>query len=267
MHDDWYSVYVETRAPAGVATAPDEDAADGLMALLEDYSGVVSAGETSWSATVSVPASGAAEAAARGANFIDQMAEKAGMPPWPQVRAEAVLQDLVDAENARPTLPELASVPEAADMLGVSPQRVRELAVGGRGFPQPVYELSTGKLWLRDAIVAFGERRRRKPGRPGKGILMAERVASLLQANAMPEIDIAYVVDGATLVVQIKTHGLPAARRRLAVKFINVLHGDRLGVMARNDDFADEIEAYLADGHPGEVFELPEEMAGQALRH
>jgi hypothetical protein len=89
------------------------------------------------------------------------------MPSWPIARAEAVRQDVLDAENARPTLPELVSVPEAAEILGVSPQRVRELTVTNPGFPEPMYELRTGKLWLRDAIDVFA-RRDRKPGRPPK---------------------------------------------------------------------------------------------------
>lgn len=32
------------------------------------------------------------------------------MPSWPFARAEAVRQDVLDAENAKPTLPELVSV-------------------------------------------------------------------------------------------------------------------------------------------------------------
>jgi hypothetical protein len=96
------------------------------------------------------------------------MAANADMPAWPVVRAEAIRQDVLEAENRRPTLPELVSAPEAADILGVSSQRVHELAAGKADFPEPVYELRTGKLWLRDAIEAFGRRWERKPGRPSK---------------------------------------------------------------------------------------------------
>lgn len=34
----------------------------------------------------------------------------------------------------------------------------------------PGYELRTGKLWLREAIEAFGQRWERKPGRPRKAV-------------------------------------------------------------------------------------------------
>jgi hypothetical protein len=56
------------------------------------------------------------------------------MPSWPSVRGEATRQDVLDEDNARPTLPELVSAPEAAEILGVSPQRVHELA-SSPGFP------------------------------------------------------------------------------------------------------------------------------------
>jgi predicted DNA-binding transcriptional regulator AlpA len=148
-----------------MATAADESAADRLMVLLEDHSGVVSGGHGSWSATVSVRGVSAQRAAISGATLIEETAAQAGMPRWPAVRVEAVLQDLLDEDNATPTLPELVTVPEAAVILGVSQQRVHELAASA-AFPKPVYELRTGRLWLKNAIEAYAERRIRKPGRP-----------------------------------------------------------------------------------------------------
>jgi hypothetical protein len=71
-----------------------------------------------------------------GAPLVQKLACKAGMPDWPLVRADAVLQDVLDAANARPTLPE--------------------------------HELRTGKLWLKEAIDIFAQRWERKPGRPRK---------------------------------------------------------------------------------------------------
>lgn len=168
---DWYSTHVLTQAPDGNSgIVPDENAADTLMDLLTGHDGIVSSGAGSWSAIVSMQAPGATEAAVSGAGLIGTMAAKAGMPSWPVVRVEAVRHDVLDAENAKPTLPELVSAPEAGEILGVSPQRVHELAAGRPGFPEPVYELRTGKLWLREAIEAFGQRWERKPGRPRKAV-------------------------------------------------------------------------------------------------
>lgn len=165
----WYSVRLETRAPADEHDVTVDDvAADELMALLEDHDGVVSSGIRSWSATISTQASDAPEAASYGSDLIEKMTGKVGMPAWPVVRVEAVRQDVLEAENSRPTLPELVSTPEAAEILHVSPQRVHELAASKADFPEPMYELRAGKLWLRDAIESFGRRWQRKPGRPSK---------------------------------------------------------------------------------------------------
>lgn len=168
MDGDWYSIHLEARPPVGALDLTvDEDAADALMELLAEHDGIASAGTGTWDATFSIQAPSAWEAVLHGAPLAEKLACKAGMPSWPLVRAEAVRQDVLDAQNARPTLPELASVPEAAEILGVSPQRVRELAATNASFPEPMYELRTGKLWLRDAIEAFANRDR-KPGRPPK---------------------------------------------------------------------------------------------------
>lgn len=166
---DWYSVHVEARPPADTQDLKvDQGAADALMDLLEDYDGIVSAGTARWEATVSVRGHSVWDAVIYGGPLIEKMAIKAGLPCWHPIRVEGVLQDVLDAENARPTLPELVSVPEAAEILGVSQQRVRELAGASGSFPEPMYELRTGKLWLRDAIDAFAQNRERKPGRPRK---------------------------------------------------------------------------------------------------
>jgi len=165
----WFSVRVETRAPAGAASAAGyDDAADGLMDLLETHAGTVSAGSASWDATISVLAENAATASSAGSLIISEMAGKASMPDWPAVRVEAVSQEIQDAENALPTLPELVSGPEAAEILGVTPQRLHQIASSALGFPKPLYELRAGRLWLRSGIEAFAERWERQPGRPRK---------------------------------------------------------------------------------------------------
>lgn len=169
MTMEWYSAHVEAQAPPGVPEpTPDDAAADALMDLLADYDGIVSLGAGSWSATVSVRADSAPNAVTSAADLIGRLAERAGLPGWPTVRAEAVRQDVLDAANMRPTLPEMVSAPEAAEILAVSPQRLHELAAGHQGFPEPVYELRTGRLWLRAGIEAFAQRWERRPGRPPK---------------------------------------------------------------------------------------------------
>jgi hypothetical protein len=184
---EWYSVHIEARPPAGALDPTvDENAADTLMELLEEHDGVASAGTGMWDATVSVRAPSVSEAVKDGARLLEKLACKAGMPSWPIVRAEAVRHDALSAANARPTLPELISLPEAAELLGVSPQRVHELAATHANFPEPMYELRTGKLWLRDAIDAFATRWERKPGRPRKARTALPPMRLLPVGNQMP---------------------------------------------------------------------------------
>lgn len=152
-----FSVHVQARAPESVPKVlVNEDAADQLMDLLAKHDGVVASGSGQWDATIGIEAPDPTSAVPMAAEIVDSMAIKSGMPCWPIVRIDAVRVDVLDEEIARPMLPELVSVPEAAKILGVSPQRVHELAADGRGFPKPVYELNAGKVWLRAAIVAFG---------------------------------------------------------------------------------------------------------------
>ncbi len=168
-----FSVRVETWAPRDARDVlPDDAAADGLMDLLEDYDGVVSSGRGSWDAVVTISADGAREAAEAAARMIETWAPKAGMPAWPTVRVEAVRQDVLAEQLERPTLPDLVSAPEAAEILGVKPQRLHQLAAEYKDFPEPAYELRAGKLWLRAAIKAFAQRKR-QPGRPRKAVAAA----------------------------------------------------------------------------------------------
>jgi hypothetical protein len=162
-----FSVRVETRAPMDAQDAVTDDAVDELMDLLEPYEAVVAAGPGSWDATVTVLAEHSLHAIEQGAQLIEEMAAKARLPSWPAVHIEAIRQDVLAEQLAHPLLPELVSAPEAADILGVSAQRVHQIAVENTDFPKPVYELHAGKLWLRAAVQAFVERKR-LPGRPRK---------------------------------------------------------------------------------------------------
>lgn len=165
---------MQARAPVGAPhSTPGEAAAGKLMDLLEDYDGIVSAGADSWDATISIQSHASAAAAGDGAVLIQEMASKAGMPDWPAVRIEAIRQDVLDEQLAQPDRPDLVSAPEAAQILGVSSQRLHELVATRKDFPAPVYELRAGKLWLRAAIEAFARRWERKAGRPRKAAAAA----------------------------------------------------------------------------------------------
>ena len=68
----------------------------------------------------------------------------------------------------RSPIPELAGLAEIAATLGVSKQRVRELAERDETFPSPVAELSGGAVYLKTMIEEFSKHWDRRPGRPSK---------------------------------------------------------------------------------------------------
>jgi predicted DNA-binding transcriptional regulator AlpA len=71
-----------------------------------------------------------------------------------------------DRRADEPTIPEIVSSPEVAEILGVSRQRVHQLLAENPRFPQPILRLGSGPLWIADAIHRFKKEWNRKPGRP-----------------------------------------------------------------------------------------------------
>jgi hypothetical protein len=77
--------------------------------------------------------------------------------PWE--RLEKALEQL--------NFPDLVGAAELAAVLGVSKQRVSELA-GTTHFPRPLAELKAGPVWDSSSIGNFLRTWRRTPGRPPK---------------------------------------------------------------------------------------------------
>jgi hypothetical protein len=160
----FFSVLVEARAADDREI--DKTALRAFAAAVEPYHASVSGTERSWAARISVEAAGAADGAALGVALVILLARQAELPEWPIVRAEAVREDVFVEDLAQPQLPDLVSLPEAAQLLAVSTDRLRQLAAGHRDFPPPAYELAEATLWLRPAIVTFSERWDRERGTP-----------------------------------------------------------------------------------------------------
>lgn len=267
----WFSVVVEARAPEGTGRSAIGDVASNkLMDLLAEHDSVVASADGWWQAAIGVESDSAIQAAGQGVALIEAMAGRAGMPGWPVIRVEAAREEVFEEDNAAGALPDIVSVPEAAEILGVSPQRVHELA-GGAGFPRPVYDLKVGRLWLRDAIETYGASRNRKPGRPGRGALMRQRVIGALIDSGITVADVRVFMaeDGdGDVVVQFARRGSHAMRRRIAATTVATLRAAGLGVVADvfliPGDSAIEldIEEYLAEGHAASVSELPEITPG-----
>lgn len=54
-------------------------------------------------------------------------------------------------------IPELVGATEIADLLGVTRQRVQQLA-NDPGFPEPVARLKMGNVWVLEDVIAWAER-------------------------------------------------------------------------------------------------------------
>jgi hypothetical protein len=66
-----------------------------------------------------------------------------GLPAWPCVELEAKTEALLDSELSKPPFPEVVGATEAARMLGVSRQRLYQLAERV-DFPPPMVQLAAG---------------------------------------------------------------------------------------------------------------------------
>ncbi|MHB2024528.1 MAG: hypothetical protein ACYCO3_14575 [Mycobacteriales bacterium] len=162
---DEYSVAIEAEGPD-----PSVDVDATSLGLFLDKMGsmspAASGGPGSWGAQVTVAAHSPLAAARAALEVVNDAARCVGLPDWPVVRVEAVRADALARDLARPNIPELVSPVEAAEILGVSRQRVHQLAHSHYRFPRAFLELGSGPVYLADAIRSFGETWDRRPGRP-----------------------------------------------------------------------------------------------------
>jgi hypothetical protein len=92
----------------------------------------------------------------------DTLSEIVGQSP---VGIETITEDEHQHRAEEPTLPELMSAMEIAEVLKVSRQRVHQLR-STPNFPAPLAEPRCGAVWDAAAVRAFARQWRRKPGRP-----------------------------------------------------------------------------------------------------
>jgi hypothetical protein len=93
--------------------------------------------------------------------------------PWAAgsvASTRAMTEDVFERESTKPNLPKLAGAADAAEMLGVSRQRIHQLAQKHPRFPAPVDHVSGGPVWTEEAIEWFDSVWDRKPGRPHAAI-------------------------------------------------------------------------------------------------
>lgn len=173
---------------ADIATtrAPTDAAIGRLLELLAPLGVALAAGDghVGWSATLTVEAPDPARA---GSYALDELLHAAGEAKMPTGEV-AALEVLTAAEADRrldePSFPELVGAAEAAEILGVSRQRVHQLHTENPRFPEPVVELRLGPLWLKASIDAFLRSWERKSGRPPREAVAAMQADMAGQVRA-----------------------------------------------------------------------------------
>lgn len=143
-----------------------DDTLDTLMEAVEPLYGSVSLSGSGKAVGLSlaVEARDYWQALERGKSFL--AGTIADVLNHPVVRSFRVLDEPTrEKENTRPQFPELISVPDIADLLGVTRQAARKHTLKA-DFPEPLLTPRTGPLWARAAVEAWNENVQRKPGRP-----------------------------------------------------------------------------------------------------
>lgn len=151
-----------------------EDVADDLVEALAKLHASASYGNGRVGVSLSLEATSPLEAAEKGTKvFLGALKRPARLEA---VEVKAV-EDL-DKELERPNYPRLVGVAEVASLLGVSRQRVSELARADY-FPAPLAQLAAGPVWDRVSLTHFLETwertPRRKRGRPKKSVALPGR--------------------------------------------------------------------------------------------
>lgn len=140
---------------------------DAGMCVLEKYGAAIALGTPDQPNRIEVTLS--VEGADRPSSAIVQACDAVedALGIWAHwIGGEAKTYEEADRALDEPTIPELVSGVEASEILGVSRQRVHQLAADHPQFPPPVARLASGSVWLRAAVESFAEKWERKPGRP-----------------------------------------------------------------------------------------------------
>lgn len=165
MRTDW-TVTVDMDVDTDLTPEHLEDLTDELL----DVGGAVSGHERRVSAivTVSQDSGRAIDAASAGRLTVAGALEQVGVAVVADVAVEAMTAAEAAMRLQVPTIPPLMGAAEVADLLGVSRQRVHQLAASHSRFPKPVVQVRMGPLWAAVSIEAFAGTWERRPGRPSK---------------------------------------------------------------------------------------------------
>jgi hypothetical protein len=174
------TVQIRPHVPEGFADSQIDTIGD---LLVEHGGSFLGDSRGGWEMTFSIDAIDGQVAAGLALEIAHQICTAAALPVGDVVRLSAIRDDVEAAQLGMPGYPDLVSGTEAAKILGVSRQRLHQLASEHSQFPAPLYRLAVGSLWARASVKKFADEWERRPGRPRR----RENLAS---------IDIARSTDG-----------------------------------------------------------------------
>lgn len=187
-----FTLLIEARHPEGEEL--EAEAIDEFASRMQSHAGVVGTQAGYYSSQFDVSAYDMADAIEIGHKLFTEGAHGAGFPSWPIVSLEVMTVEEQGRRLELPSLPSLVGVSEAAEILGVSKQRVSELHRDSR-LPPTVADLAAGPVWVKNQIAAFVDRWQRKPGRPrgsvavttGEGTFSVREAARESRSSAIRE--------------------------------------------------------------------------------
>lgn len=146
---------------------PEQDTIDSFLDSLETGAPTMSVGETGYGVQLAVDASDPIEAAKRAQSLLVRAAEHVGLSASPITLLAVQNAALQEEELSTSQLPNLLGVAEVAQLLGVSRQRVSQLA-RSRAFPPPLMALASGPVWTEPSIRRHLDQWDRSPGRKAR---------------------------------------------------------------------------------------------------
>ena len=156
---DWRIEFTYDASPSNRET---EELFDRVESALEQCDGVAGNGPDGFTIAVYVRERSADAALDQARGLV------AGLVDFDVVGIDVLHEPIFIRRSEIPSYPEIVSAVEAAEMLGVSRQRVHQLYADNEQFPTALYHLKTGPLWVKGTIEHFAKVWERKPGRPKK---------------------------------------------------------------------------------------------------
>lgn len=149
--------------PAGVSL---EDLLDALTDVLADRGGAVGPEGDSYVAVLTIEAGTLRQASVIALSAVTAAAAAAGQTHVVHQAVEVITATEADRRIMAPAIPDVVDTREAAEILGVTRQRVLQIAGADPRFPHPLLTVSGAPVYVRAAMEAYAAQRAPRPGRP-----------------------------------------------------------------------------------------------------